>query len=296
MTASPGISAPDLVQSVDNAQAAAIAAVTALVVLAIERWMDRASTQRELRRRALEEWLSALAAWVDGHRNDTHDQAAKSLMQEYQQLTNRQILELRLKRRDRYVAWWMHEMALALNDKNHQQTREEHRDQVLQDAGEALLRWHHGELKRRDFEIPYALRLEARKRDRSLPDVAADLHLSDYVEPQRMTRRHEWHIAKLMGNPKTGTPLMTQLRAFVGQKNALGGLSLVALGLMWTKLRLRFLELGLSRKGLRLRLLNLRLSYKERRLAKLEKRAKALEGFAELQEELQQQGGSKPLH
>lgn len=40
----------------------------------------------------------------------------------------------------------------------------------------------------------------------------------------------------------------------------------------------------------------LRPSYKERRLAKLEKRAKALEGFAEPQEEIQQQGGSKPLH
>lgn len=272
---------------IGTALTAGIAAVTALVVLAIERWMDRAATNRELRRRALEEWLSSLAAWVDGHRDDAHDQAAKSLMQDYQQLTNRQILELRFKRRDRYVAWWMHEMVLALLDTDSPQTRGAHREQVLRNTGEALLKWHHGTLKRRDFEIPYALRLEARKQDRSPPEMAADLQLSQYVNPQRMTRRREWHIAKLMSDPETGRPLTEQLRSFVGQKNARRGLSLVVLRLTWTRLRLRLLELRHRQAKRRLTKLQ------EKRKRVNEHRTEAAEELAELQEERHQQGGSK---
>lgn len=264
----------------DNALAAVIATVTAIIVLAIERRMDRVATNRELRRKALEEWLSLLTAWVDKHRNDEHNEAAKSLLQDYQQLTNRQVLELSFRRRDRYVAWWMHEMTLALLEKQPPEARTPHRDQVLQDTGENLLRWYHGELKSRDFEIPYAIRKEARGEGQPPQEIAARLGLSLYVEPQRMTRRREWHIAKLVSDPGTGKPLLADMGIFIGKKNAMDGFLLAILKARLMKLHLVLLKLGQSRTAWKLARLN-------RRFSKLqEEQARANAGLVEAREEL----------
>lgn len=253
----------------DSLWAPIIAAITAVVVLAIERWIHHRATIRELRRRALEEWLGTLLEWVDEHRRVEPKEAAKALIHDYQRLSNRQLLELRFKRRDRYVAWWMHMMLLSLVDKGFHEDASAHFDVVTQEIGEVLLRWHHGELRSSDFAIPYALRNEASKSVRDVGEVATELNLTNFVDPKRTNWRGRLTILNLIADPESGKRLLPVVGPYVGWAALMQSFLLTLprgarLGLGYTKQRVR-----LSWSEFRLARSEIRLTKMQRRLNKL---------------------------
>ena len=174
--------------------------------------------------------------------------------EKYQQLTNRHVLELRFKRKDRYVAWWMHEMALAIlkppTDSSTNKSRR--RDFVLLEVGEYLLKWHHNKLRSRDFHIPYALMKEARKGQREVSDVATELGLAGYESPVRLTIEREQQVARLLRSPETGAPVLEALRGFIRRRNLIQGYGFaVASAALWrTKAQLSTIRLAFIQRKL----------------------------------------------
>lgn len=219
----------------ESAAVALITAAVTLIALFIERITSRKASSRELRREGLEEWLAALARWVDDHRNATDKEAAASVSKMSQQLTNRHVNELRFMRRDRFVAWWMHEMVTALvSDQTQPQTRG-HRDIVLRDTGEALVAWHHKKLKSIDFFIPYGLRAASRNLNKPVDVIAEELQLPEHIQPVRMTQKRQWRLAQLLSEPHTGRPIKLTLGPFVGLRSYVLGVSITQFKLMGFK-------------------------------------------------------------
>lgn len=245
--------------------AAAISALVALLILLIERIASAAANRKDLRRQALEDWLSTLAVWVDDHRQKPAEPTQRKGLDKYHQLTNRHVLELRFKRKDKYVAWWMHEMALIILDPQLDASESHARlpDNVLRDVGESLLKWHHRELKSRDFQVPYDLMKHARRSHKAVSDIATELGLSGYESPVRLTARREQQIAKLIRSPKTGGPLLDVLGSFVGRRHLIQAFGFAAANILNTqaKIQLHEVQRAFTRR---------RMDHLSRRLAKLD--------------------------
>lgn len=105
----------------------------------------------------IEDWLRKLTEWVDAYASPS-----SKPQYTYNSLTNREVIELSLQRKERYLARWMHEMAVAiiLRRKDGSKSFESRERSVsdlhdlLRETGEHLLRWHHKELKSSDFHYP----------------------------------------------------------------------------------------------------------------------------------------------
>lgn len=116
-------------------------------------------------RKAIEDWFRALSKWVDDP-----GEPLRAPEYNYNLLTSREIIELSLPRRHRFLAWWMHEMAVAVMDRRLAASKSlESREkcgsdlnQLLRETGGRLLEWHHRKLKSSDFHVPYQLRAAAR--------------------------------------------------------------------------------------------------------------------------------------
>lgn len=201
-------------------------ALVAFVVLVIERLMARRDRREELRRRGLESALSSLGRWVDEHRDKTREEASLSLLRNYQSLTNRQILELGFRRRERYVAWWIHEMVMSIYEGPEDPDAEWGRDKVLRATGESLLEWHHGKLSAGDFKIPYALRASARDQGISPEALSETLGISSFLEPKRPSVRKEIEIIRALSRPDVGLDILKSLKRFVSLRRVAVGASL----------------------------------------------------------------------
>lgn len=203
---------------------ASIAAVVAVVVFWLGYWLNRRAARQERQRQVIADWLRTLSGWVDkfGHPNSTPDY-------NYHALTNRGVVELSLKRRNRYLAWWMHEMAVAvilrrLDATSSWQSRSTCNidiEAIITATTEPLLAWHHGKLKSTDFHIPYQLRHESRKTNEEVHALAKRLNLGEFVTPTRMNLKRSWQFQRLLLDPKTGTPVLDVLQQFIGRRYGL---------------------------------------------------------------------------
>lgn len=200
---------------------AAVAAAVSVTVFWVGYRLNAAAAQRERQRKAIADWFRALSKWVD-------DFGDPSSVPEYYYnlLTSREIIELSLPRRHRFLAWWMHEMAVAVMTRRQEASKNLASRQscssdlnvLLRETGGGLLEWHHKKLKSSDFHFPYQLRVEARKTKMGVQEYAASQQLESYVTPARMTLRRQWVFQRLLFSPATGTPALDSLGPFVGPK------------------------------------------------------------------------------
>lgn len=200
---------------------AAIAAIVAVVVFWLGYTLNRKAVQRERQRQAIEDWLRTLSKWIDEF--GLPDTAPNY---HYHALTNRAVIELSLKRKNRYLAWWMHEFALAIILRRQaagkswasRSTCRSDIEIIYARNAEHLLAWQHGKLKSSDFHMPYKLCAQARKLGLDVTTYARAVHLLDYVSPVRMDLRRSWGYLRLLAHPEFGTPVLDSLQHFTGRK------------------------------------------------------------------------------
>lgn len=90
----------------------AVAAALSVIISWLGYRLNAASAQRERQRKAIEDWCRTLSKWVDDH-----GPSLRTPDDNYNLLTSREIIELSLPRRHRFLAWWMYEMAVAVMDR-----------------------------------------------------------------------------------------------------------------------------------------------------------------------------------
>lgn len=201
----------------------AISAVVSVIIFWAGYALNSAAARRERQRKVIEDWLRKLTEWVDNYASPTSQPEYK-----YNSLTNREIIELSLRRKERYLAWWMHEMAVAIilrrqNANTSFELRESSKSdlhELLRETGEHLLRWHHKELKSSDFHYPYQLRIEARRKDKDPHEYARSLGLDAYQQPARMNVVRRWRFLKLLAEPASGTAAFDTLGPFLKKRHA----------------------------------------------------------------------------
>jgi hypothetical protein len=247
---------------------AAIAAVVSVLVFWLGNRSTRKAAQKERQRQVIEDWFRALSKWVDDYRRpqSSPDYA-------YHALTSRQIIELSLTRKNRYLAWWMHEMAVAIMLRRKAASRSwtsasscsSDLDKILGQTGESLLAWHHGELKSSDFNIPYKLHLGARREKVDILEYAEELRLSAFVTPVRMNARRSWVLQKLLFTPQSGGPVVDALQQFLGRRYTLTALA-------YAFFSIRALQLKSLPKLAYLRLM---LKITQKKLSRLERRSES---------------------
>ncbi|MEV7661339.1 hypothetical protein [Paenarthrobacter sp. NPDC089316] len=243
---------------------ATVAAVVSVAVFWLGQVITRRNARQERQRQVIESWFRTLSKWVDefGSKDSNPDYSPHAI-------TSRQIIELSLTRRNRFLAWWMHEMALAVverrkeSGKSWQAGRNSLHDleRLLTEAGEPLLAWHHGKLRSSDFHIPYKLRAEARVQGKDVDGFAKELGLQAYVSPKRMTYRRSWQYQQLILNPKTGGPIVDTLEYFTGRRHVTVAYALLKIYLFFTWHRLPI-------ERAKVVLTHVRVGRSERRLAK----------------------------
>jgi hypothetical protein len=201
-----------------------VSGVTAAIVSVVIFWLGqrftRQAAQKERQRKVIEDWFRALTKWVDEY-------SSTSATPEYQYhaLTSRQIIELSLPRKHRYLAWWMHEMAVAVLHRRKAASKDwasagscrRDLNALVRETGDHLLAWHHGELRSSDFHIPYKLRSEARKAKIGVTDYAATLSLGDFVSPVRMSWRRSLAFQRLLLDPEKGILIAGSLQFFLAK-------------------------------------------------------------------------------
>jgi hypothetical protein len=226
---------------------AAIAATVSVLVFWLGNRSTRKAAQKERQRQVVEDWLRTLAKLVDDYEDSPQDVEFR-----YRETTNRQVLELSFSRKNRYLAWWMHEMAVAIMIRGITATKNSapaaaDMDRMLASTGDRLLDWHHGELKSSDFHIPYQLHRRARDTDVDVHDYAERLNLTAHVEPTRMTLRRSWQLQKLLLRPETGMPLLNEINEFIPKRYAVVALPIALIDRVLIPLRVAVLRLRLNR-------------------------------------------------
>lgn len=237
----------------------AISAVISVIIFWAGYALNSAAARRERQRKVIEDWLRTLAEWVDNYARPTSHPDYK-----YNSLTNREVIELSLRRKERYLAWWMHEMAVAIilrrrsASKSLELSEGSARDlnDLLRETGEYLLRWHHKELKSSDFHYPYQLRAVARSNDKEPHEYAHSRGLDAYLKPTRMNAVRRLRFLKLLAAPVSGAAVFETLGPFLKKRHAF-----IALVVVIPKLGV---ELGAL--GTRLFFLKKRLAQAEQRL------------------------------
>ncbi|MFE4229435.1 hypothetical protein ACFRJ8_16305 [Arthrobacter sp. NPDC056886] len=229
---------------------AAIAAVVSVLVFCLGQLLTRNAARKERHRQAMEDWLRTLSKWVD-------DFGTPPLLPRYAyyELTSRQVLELSLARKNRYLAWWMHEMAVAImlrrkaasHSWESSATCRTDVDRILTDTGEYLLAWHHGKLKSSDFHISYQLHSQARRAKVDTHAFAESRKLGDFVNPVRMNARRSWALQKLVLDPETGGQIFDTLRQFIGKRYAVAALMHAVATVAPLKVQLQLLRRKLNR-------------------------------------------------
>ena len=270
----------------DEIRGALIAAVVSILIFWGSHRLATQAAARERRRKAIEDWYRALSAWVDEYALPESEPDYR-----YNSLTSRVVLELSLTRKDRYLAWWMHEMAVSLIMRRQAASQSEKSakncsaelHEILLDTGEALTAWHHGKLKGSDFHIPYALRNHARMQKRTVIQFAEEYKLTEFIKPIRRTWSRRWRIWVRMTDPKEGTKIMEALGRFTGLDAAFFGLTVTVARLPLIQLRLLTLRLRHAFLTFKLRLTKIR---HERRRVLLEQK------IADLRSATSQQSGS----
>lgn len=226
---------------------AAIAAAVSVLIFWLGNRSTRGAAQKERQRQVVEEWLRNLAKLVDDF-----DDSPQDVQYRYREITNRQVLELSLSRKNRYLAWWMHEMAVAImirgiTSKKNPRLASADMDAMLAATGERLLEWHHGELRSSDFHIPFQLHRRARDAKTDVQVFAERLNLTAYITPVRMTLQRSWALQMLMMRPETGTPILDEIAEFIPKRYAVVALPIALLGMALNRLRLIVLRLRLQR-------------------------------------------------
>ncbi|UKA55169.1 hypothetical protein LFT45_04330 [Arthrobacter sp. FW305-BF8] len=229
---------------------AAIAAVVSVFIFWLGQVLTRNAARKERQRQVIEDWFRTLSKWVDAFGSPSTEPDYN-----YHELTNRQVLELSLTRKNRYLAWWMHEMAVAVITRRMQVAKNPASgpgtraalDAMLTDTGEHLLAWHHGELKSTDFHIPYQLHIQARNAETDVRGYAEKLRLSPFVEPVRMNFRRSWQLQRLLLRPDTGTPILKEINHFISARYAVVGLLVAVPERLLNELRIRVLQQKLAR-------------------------------------------------
>lgn len=254
---------------------ATVAAVVSVAVFWTGQIITRSNARQERQRQVIESWFRSLSKWVDefGSKESNPDYSPHAI-------TSRQIIELSLTRKNRFLAWWMHEMALAVvarrkeSSKSWQAGRNSLHDleDLLTDAGEPLLAWHHGKLKSSDFHIPYKLRAEARVQGKDVDEFAKELGLQAFVSPTRMTFRRSWQYRQLIMSPDTGGPILERLEYFTGRRHVTIAYVLLRMHLLltWHRLPMKRAKPALARA--RVRRIERRLARSNQRLLKAEAR------------------------
>lgn len=214
----PGSGASDWLSD-SNITAALVSALVAILLYWVSQRSTARAARKELQRAAIADWLKALSTWVDryGYPDAKPDYG-------YHQLTSRPVVELSLARRDRYLAWWMHEMGVAVIRRRLQARTEWKKSDstykdlnvLLRDTGQALVDWHHRKLRSSDFLIPYKLRANAHHANVEVWSYAEKLGLTDFVQPQRMGFKRRVRFFLLLTRPETGIPVMDALDRFAG--------------------------------------------------------------------------------
>lgn len=258
----------------------AIAAAVSVIVFWLGYRLNAAAAQRERQRKAIEDWFRALSKWVDDF-----GQPSTTLDYNYNLLTSREIIELSLPRRQRFLAWWMHEMAVAVMDRRmaaskNLESREKCRpdlNRLLRETGGRLLEWHHRKLKSSDFHVPYKLRAAARSAGMDVQEYADARQLGDYVAPVRMTLRRQWAFQRLLLNPATGMPILDTLKSFIGRKYALTAYLYSEAAASGSTVRLFYSKLKLLWLEGRLRRVRIRRALRKRRIANRRRQAKLRE-------------------
>jgi hypothetical protein len=230
---------------------AAIAATVSVLVFWLGNRSTRRAAQKERQRQVVEDWLRTLAKLVDDYEDSPQDVEYR-----YRETTNRQVLELSFSRKNRYLAWWMHEMAVAIMIRGITATKDPapaaaDMDRMLATTGDFLLAWHHGELKSSDFHIPYQLHRRARDTKLDVHELAEGLNLTAYVEPVRMTLRRSWKLQKLLVRPETGMPILQEINSFIPKRYAVVALPIALVDKALIPLRLAVLRQRLKWLGKR---------------------------------------------
>ncbi|NQD90015.1 hypothetical protein HP499_19695 [Paenarthrobacter sp. CM16] len=261
---------PSTEQAAGSPQSLLSVAITACVSVAVF-WLgyglNAAAAQRERRRKVIEDWFRALSKWVDdfGELSSAPDYS-------YNALTSREIIELSLPRRQRYLAWWMHEMAVgvmlrrkaASENLESRQTCSSDLNDLLRATGTHLLEWHHKKLRSADFNFSYQLRVQARESEIAVRTYAESRGLGDFIYPVRMTLRRQWQFQKLLLNPETGEPVLDSLKYFIRRKY------LVAAVLFSSVILLKS-SVIIARSKVKILVLNQRLRRRQRRLRRSRK-------------------------
>ncbi|MCC9204971.1 hypothetical protein [Arthrobacter sp. zg-Y769] len=261
--AAPALAAP-------NYSAIAISAVVSIAVFWTGYALNRAASRRERQRKVIEDWLRELGSWTDKFA----DPSSKPDYN-YNTLTSRHVIELSLQRKHRYLAWWMHEMAVAIINRRKassksielRQTCADDLNGLLNETGEYLLKWHHKELKSSDFHFPYQLRAKARSMGIQADEYAHSINLDPYLAPVRMDAARKWTFLKLLLDPTQGKKTLAALEGFIGKHYV--GIALIV------TIFLRLLY------GIRLLRAQMNLHRSNRRLNRLKRK---LEDLCELEE------------
>lgn len=178
-----------------------VAIALAIAGLVANEWLKRRNERVERQRRALSEWLEKLHTWSSNASNESS--MALGGIDNY--LTNRHAIELSLRRQDRYLAWWMSEMALGMQRAKCKTTlilpsKEgivEEASHILDEIGESISAWHYRELKTSDFYVPYTIRRRARMADVDVDGYATTLGLQGFVVPGRFTKSKQDELARI---------------------------------------------------------------------------------------------------
>lgn len=251
----------------------AISAAVSVVIFWAGYTLNSAAARRERQRKVIEDWLRKLTEWVDAYASPS-----SKPQYTYNSLTNREVIELSLQRKERYLAWWMHEMAVAiiLRRKDGSKSFESRERSVsdlhdlLRETGEHLLRWHHKELKSSDFHYPYQLRAEARRKDEDPHEYARSLGLDAYLKPVRMNVVRRLRFFKLLAEPASGTAVFDTLGPFLKKRYAV-----IALLLVIPKAGINGVRLGKALATMSV--LKWRLARTEKRLAEVSRREETKE-------------------
>ena len=204
-----------------NYSAIAISAIVSIAVFWAGYGLNRAATRRERQRKVIEDWLRELASWVDKF----SDPSSKPDYN-YNILTSRHVIELSLQRKHRYLAWWMHEMVVAIMRRRRaasesialRQTCSRDLNELLGETGEQLLRWHHKELRSVDFHFPYQLRVKARRLRVPPEKYAHSINLFFYLTPIRMNIYRQLEFLRLLLDPVQGRKTIGALEQFVNRR------------------------------------------------------------------------------
>lgn len=184
-----------------------IGAFVVIVALFLTQLFVMLAGRKERRRATLQSWQERLTEWVEEH---GHPQGTPP--HTHGKLASRQATEMSLRRKDRYVAWWMFEMASeivtirsyagrSLADKESTVHRIGH---LVYVAGDSLIAWHHGKLRTEDFDISQKLFQESRVRNIDPYSLALVLGLGSFVEPRRLSPVVKYHLSEIVLRDKTG--------------------------------------------------------------------------------------------